>query len=152
MLLDGIFPTIIRDMITSVCGFCPDANQNTTTVDLTSNGKYDYASKSTLERVVEDIDDFTQLSFPLSASVKATDSIDMVYVPILKYPGALFIIRKYDIHEHVIHVVVQILQIWPLFVINFMLILFVGAAIWLLVSLHDHVVNFENVIKIEQQH
>ncbi|XP_057305531.1 uncharacterized protein LOC130642791 [Hydractinia symbiolongicarpus] len=132
MFFDGIFPTVIRDMFTFACGFCPDANQNTTTVDLTSNGKYEYASKSTLERVVEDIDDFTQLSFPLSASVKAKDSMDMVYVPILKYPGSLFIIRQYDIHEHVMHVVVQILQLWPLFVINFMLIVFVGAAIWLL--------------------
>ncbi|XP_057300635.1 uncharacterized protein LOC130634855 isoform X2 [Hydractinia symbiolongicarpus] len=148
--LSGIVPVVINNLIHNVCGFCARAGNKRTTVDFVSNGKFGFSCKPNINRVVEDIDDFTEISFPLSSNPIPDDNgnISSVYVPLLKYPGAVLILRDDGMASYVTKIVADIFKVWPIFLLNIILILISGILIWALENYRSADNDFStNIIK-----
>ena len=120
-------------MIKFACGSCPDLH-NETVVDFVSNGKFGFSSKQNMDRVVEDIDNFTELSFPMTTNPVEEDAVNAKFVPVIKYPGAVFITKDTDLDSRVIQMILDILNVWPIFIINILFMILTGGIIWVLVS------------------
>lgn len=122
-------------MIKAACGKCNHRMSKETVVDFIYNGKFGFSFKPNMDRVAEDIDEFTDLSFPLSVNPAKNDSLNSKYVPLLSYPGAVFIIKNLDASSHVKKMIGDVLATWPIFLLNFFFTLISGALVWFLVSL-----------------
>ncbi|XP_057300557.1 uncharacterized protein LOC130633755 isoform X2 [Hydractinia symbiolongicarpus] len=130
--LDGVFYNILPDMIKAACGKCNHRMSKETVVDFIYNGKFGFSFKPNGDRVTEDVDEFTDLSFPLSVNPAKNDSLNSKYVPLLSYPGAVFIIKNLDASSHVKKMIGDVLATWPIFMLNFFFTLISGALVWFL--------------------
>eukprot|EP00111_Clytia_hemisphaerica_P004297 TCONS_00012267-protein len=131
--INGILPEVIDLVVKEACGMCPrkGGQRLDTVLDLVQNGKRTFARKSSRARVFDDIDDFTQFSFPLNSNPASADT-DSNFVPVVKYPGAVLIVRQPDTSELVKQMILNILGIWPIFLINALFIILSGGIVWAL--------------------
>lgn len=139
----GIFPAILKDLIPETCGTCDQITSNhSTEIDFSQNGKNQFAKKRNVDRVLDDIDDFTQLSFQITSIADITGSNDFVFVGVIKYPGAIFLVRKPSTSEHVEKLVGEVFKVLPVLFIDFLMIILAGLIIWALVSYFSLVIFF----------
>jgi len=133
--IKGVFPQVIDAILKSACGYCPRSNGQRidTVLDLTTNGKLSFARKSSRERVIDDIDQFTQFSFPLTSSPASPAGVKSSFVPVVKYPGAILLVRQPDSTELVQQMMLNVLATWPIFFMNGLFIILSGGLVWLLV-------------------
>ncbi|XP_057300554.1 uncharacterized protein LOC130633709 isoform X2 [Hydractinia symbiolongicarpus] len=147
--LTGVFPNIIQDMVTFACGLCPHrSNHPGTIIDLLFNGKSGFSRKSNIDRMVEDIDEYTELTFPLSSNPSKNDTLNARYVPIISYPGAVLIIKDVDVSTHVKKMIYELLHTWPIFMFNFFFIIISGTVLWFLeIYFNESTTDFSTSMK-----
>ena len=82
---------------------------------------------------MDDIDENTHISFPLT-SAPADRSSAAKFAILIKYPGAMFIVRKPSVADQVTAMLNKLLQTFPIFLISMLMILLAGTVVFLLVS------------------
>ena len=131
----GIFGALLEDMFVSVCGSCRNGHGKTV-VNFKTNGKGDTALKVGQNDVINDIDDITEISFPVNGLVDDSAYLkEYAFLPIVKSPGVAFLTlaKKRNSRSVALYAV---LNCWPLVVLSFTLAYIAGFLIWILVSLN----------------
>ncbi len=75
-----------------------------------------------------------EASFPILGATYGAAYQGHVFVPIVSHPGVVHFVIKEAWTEQAIDVALKIREVWPLFVINILLIIIAGFCIWALVS------------------
>ena len=133
--ITGVFPDILKNLLFETCGVCNGIATNySTNVNFMNNGKGAFSRKRNIDRVLDDIDQFTQVSFPLTSAPKE-NSLESVFVPIMKYPGGIYIVKKPDVEVQVKLMAVELLRVLPILFMDFLFIMLAGMIIWALVSI-----------------
>lgn len=140
-MLSGVFPSFVRSLIVSTCGECTGISSNyTTRVDYISNGKGAFARKRNIDRVLDDIDANTHIAFPLTtAPVDSSNAAE--FAILIKYPGAMYIVRKPSVKDQVEAMLVKLLETLPLFLINILMMMVAGTVVFLLVRIGSLTTN-----------
>ena len=133
--LHGLFPHLLDDLISYACGQCnrPSGVSNTT-IDKMYNGRKTLAGTENLESVLKNIDEYTDLTFPIIGTKYLTEYMEYSYVPLFDHPGSVLIVKDKSIDEVVRDMIASIMEILPLIFINFLMMVIVALVIWLLVS------------------
>lgn len=130
----GIFPPILRLLVRSCCGEC--VAHGYTEIDFRSSGDKDSASKSTEKDVREDIDDATELSFPVYGRMDQMEySKEYGFAPLVQSAGVAFIVGVDEPGAAAKMVVKAVFNLWPLIITVFISAFFSGIVMWSLVSL-----------------
>ena len=139
---DGIFIEILRHMIPTICGKCKRRNGIvSTTIDFKHNGRGNYAQKKLEIQAIQEIDAFTDLTFPIIGTEYLDKFLDYPFIPVLEYPGAVVIAKDKEWTEVVNDMIVALLSVWPLIVVNTLIMIVAGFVVWLLVII-DSSYNF----------
>ncbi len=86
----GIIGELVQEMILSSCGKCTGHGE--TILDFTRNGKGAAARKPSMGGVGSDVDDNTQVSFPIIGHMDDDKYLkEFVFVPVVESPGIAFI-------------------------------------------------------------
>ncbi|XP_078344933.1 uncharacterized protein LOC144630436 [Oculina patagonica] len=86
----GIIGELVQEMILSSCGKCTGHGE--TILDFTQNGKGAAARKTSMGEVGSDVDDKTQVSFPIIGHIDDDKFLkEFVFVPVVESPGIAFI-------------------------------------------------------------
>ena len=134
--LDGLFPDILTDMIEYACGKCdrPGQSSDYSILDREKTGKGTLAQKRNQKEALEDADEYTELTFPITAH----NSVDYVsglrYVALVQHPGLAFVVARTDINSIVKNLIMDLFKIWPILLINVLFMILVGFLVWVLVS------------------
>ena len=132
--LEGPFGKILTDLVEVSCGVCTTSNGDITTkLDKIRNGRNMYAEKSSQLRAVQDIDSFTDLSFPIIGSQLVDEFMGYPFVSLIGHPGVVLIVKDRNINEIVLGMIELILSVWPLIVVNVLMMILAGFLVWLLV-------------------
>ena len=103
-------------------------------MDMKYNGRRSFAQKTIEIQAIQEIDQFTDLTFPVVGSKFLDSFLGYPYVSIVEHPGVVLIVRDKDWQEVVIEMIKAILGIWPLVLMNILVMLVAGFIVWLLVS------------------
>ena len=93
----------------------------TSKITFKSNGDGNAAFKESIQKVLDDIDvnnPTSLISFPMQFTPNSQD----VFVRIIKYPGAVLLVRKIDTHELVNKILKRMANCWSIIVIYLSLI------------------------------
>ena len=133
--LSGVFGKILDDAIHFMCGTCntPSGLVNTK-LDKSRNGRGGFAEKTSELKTLNEIDQFTDLSFPIIANTLSDEMVGYPFVPLVAHPGVVAIVRDKDINEIVIDMIVMIVGIYPLLLLNLLMMVTAGFLVWMLVS------------------
>ena len=124
----------MSDVVEQSCGECQTTNGIVKTVlDKDRNGRGVFAEKSSQLRTVEDIDEITDFTFPIISGTFAEEFMGYPFVPLIKYPGMMLIVKDKSINEIVLDMILMILSVWPLILINLLMMILAGYLVWLLV-------------------
>ena len=133
---NGLFPTVLQKVIHQTCGVCqmtPTSNY-TSKITFKSNGDGNAAFKESIQKVLDDIDvnnPTSLMSFPMQFTPNSQD----VFVRIIKYPGAVLLVRKINSQEMVYKILTRTASCWPFIVIYLLFTLISGLCLWNLVWL-----------------
>ena len=133
---NGLFPTILQKVIHQTCGVCqmtPTTNY-TSKITFKSNGDGNVAFKESIQKLLDDIDvkkPTSLMSFPMQFTPNSQD----VFVPIIKYPGAVLLVRKIDTHELVNKILKKMANCWSIIAIYLLFTLVAACCLWCLVEL-----------------
>ena len=131
--LRGIIPDLIRQMTSSCCAPCFE--NRTTQIDFERDGHGNTSPKSTLRDFLASIDHATTFAFPVYGSLDQTHYYSSYgYVPGVRSPGMLLIVKKKSPGDLVTAVIGSIFGIWPILVVSVALALIAGVIVWMLVS------------------
>ena len=119
-------------MTSHACGKCNRVRQ--TTINVQSNGKNYWAEKRSLKEMKMDIDDGVHISFPLFASSEVISYNGHQFVPLFSHPGVIYYIIKDTLATQVKQMTKNILNTWPILILNLLLVFLSGIIIWALVS------------------
>ena len=131
---NGLFPTVLQKVIHQTCGVCqmtPTSNY-TSKITFKSNGDGNAAFKESIQKVLDDIDvnnPTSLISFPMQFTPNSQD----VFVRIIKYPGAVLLVRKIDTHELVNKILKRMANCWSIIVIYLLFTLVASCCLWGLV-------------------
>ena len=128
----GIFGTLIQPMLESSCGSCKNGHGQTV-IHLLSNGKGKLAHKVGPIEVISDIDDVTEISFPVNGLMDDSRYLkEYAFLPIVKSPGVAFLtLGEVNPPENV--ALRAVLNCWPLVALSFALAHIAGFIVWILV-------------------
>ena len=131
----GVFPQILDEMINYACGKCyrPSGIYDSL-MEQFRNSHGTLAKKSSITKVISEINSFTDVSFPIHGQVDLQHIMGYPYIPLLQHPGVVMVTKQPSINKLVFNVVRMIFRIWPLVVCNILLILLTGALLWYIVS------------------
>ena len=140
--ITGLFPPILTQATFSCCGFCAEHNQ--TFIDFTMRSK-----KRSEQEVKNDVDDYTELSFPITG-VKDQTSYSGTYgfVSVVKSGGAAFIVVAEDHGAAARKLVASVFDLWPLFMSMLMSVVISGLLLWMMVCTQVNTIQY-NTIKIQ---
>ncbi|XP_066913417.1 uncharacterized protein [Clytia hemisphaerica] len=129
----GIFLDILKQMIPSICGQCQRSNGVLNTViDEKHNGRNAFAQKSSELQAVQEIDEYTDLTFPIIGTKYLDVFMDYPFISIIQHPGVVLIARDKLWNEIINEMIFAILDVWPLVVLNNLIMLVAGFIVWLL--------------------
>ena len=134
----GVFPQFIDDMVSYVCGICQRASGKLDTkIGKLYDGRGTFAEKKSAKRAIKDIDDFTDLTFPIIAHKNLDIFMGYPYVSLIDHPGIVMLAKDKSINEIVTDMMMLIiLSIGPLVVVNVLMMIAAGFLIWALVSVN----------------
>lgn len=140
---NGLFPTVLQKVIYQTCGVCQMTSTTNYTSKITfkSNGNGNVAFKDSVQRVLDDIDFKTTtslVSFPMQFSPNSQS----VFVPIIKYPGAILLVRKIDSQELVNKILMKMANCWPIIAIYLLCTLVSASCLWSLVCIAIFTLKF----------
>ncbi|XP_031553133.1 uncharacterized protein LOC116290266 [Actinia tenebrosa] len=129
----GIFGPLIKDMILTACGECPNGHGRSV-LSFSDNGKGDPANKHSQYDVINDIDDVTDVSFPVRGYVGDTKFMKYyTYVSLLESPGTAFLtVRKDEATSRNDALYSTLSDCWPVIILAFSMALLAGILIWFL--------------------
>ncbi|XP_057300471.1 uncharacterized protein LOC130632586 isoform X2 [Hydractinia symbiolongicarpus] len=135
--LAGVFSQLLDDLVTHSCGTCerPSGVRNTT-LDKKLNGRGSYAEKANFNKVVKEIDGYTDLTFPVIGFSGLVEYFGYKYVSLLHRPGVVLIVRDKPISEIVVEMIFMVLSIWPLILLNLIMMTAAGFLVWILEGYH----------------
>lgn len=135
----GIFGPVIKDMILTACGECPNGHGRSV-LHFSANGKGKPAKKQSQYDVINDIDDVTDVSFPVRGFVGDTTFLKYYsYVSLIESPGTAFLtVRKDESTSRDSALYNSLNDCWPVVILSFSMSLLAGILVWLLVSLIYH--------------
>ena len=99
-----------------------------------SNGKNSWAEKRSIKEMKMDIDDYVQMSFPIFGNTELDLYNGYAFVPLFSHPGVIYFIIKDTLAEQIRGMILNVLNTWPIFLINTLLIILSGFCIWSCVS------------------
>ena len=80
------------------------------------------------------VDAFTDITFPITGNKLLNEFIGYPFVPLVDHPGVIVIVKEKNVNDIVLDMIMSILGIWPLFVINVVMMSLAGLIMWMLVS------------------
>jgi hypothetical protein len=130
-------------MIITACGECPNGHGQSV-VHLSDNGKGKPAEKQTQLDVMSDVDDVTDVSFPVPGHVSYTTFLKYyAYVSLVESPGTAYLVVRNDESTSRNNALFSTLgACWPIVLLSFGMALLAGMVIWLMVSIVFVVVRF----------
>jgi hypothetical protein len=136
--LSGVFYQILDEMIQFTCGHCHRAslkeNNHKSVLDMYKNGRSSYSLKANEFRVILNIDDHTDLSFPIVGTKNQRYFMGYPYISLVSYPGVVILVKDKSLNEIVASKVLSLLSVWPLVVLMFLMSIVMGLLVWFLVS------------------
>ena len=133
--LSGVFGEILKTVVQATCGVCKTPNGPVSTkLDIVRNGRGAFAQKSSELKILKEVDEYTDLSFPIIGNSHSDEMVGYPFVPLVGHPGVVAIVRDKNINEIVLEMIMMILGIYPLIGLNFLMMLAAGYIVWLLVS------------------
>ncbi|XP_066923996.1 uncharacterized protein [Clytia hemisphaerica] len=132
--LDGIFYELLQQIIPEICGDCQRSpkEMSSTKIDFDKNGRGVIAQQKTVGETVKQIDQFTDIIFPIAASTHAELFMNYPFIRLIEHPGIVLITRDKLLHEVVVNKIVSILNLWPLVILDILIMLVSGFFVWLL--------------------
>uniref|UniRef100_A0A7M5X8J7 Uncharacterized protein n=2 Tax=Clytia hemisphaerica TaxID=252671 RepID=A0A7M5X8J7_9CNID len=131
--LSGVFGEILNTVVQATCGVCKTPNGPVSTkLDIIRNGRGAFAQKATELKILKEVDEFTDLSFPIIGNTHSDEMVGYPFVPLVGHPGVVAIVRDKNINEIVVEMIMMILGIYPLIGLNFLMMLAAGFIVWLL--------------------
>ena len=130
--MKGLIIDVLQNMTVHACGKCNRTRQ--TILNVVSNGKNYWAEKRSLKDMKKDIDESVHASFPIFGSSHMMSYNGYEFVPLFPHPGVIYYIVKDSLATQVLAMIKNILNTWPIFLFNILLILISGVIIWALVS------------------
>ncbi|XP_032222948.2 uncharacterized protein LOC116604538 [Nematostella vectensis] len=127
----GIFGPLVKQMIDYACGLCVNGH-NDTIVHFQTSGLGRPAEKSSQLAVIEDIDDTTDISFPIAGHKDELRYMEKyVYLPLVQSPGIAFIAHKQDAGQQQADAISSsILACWPVTALFILMCYIVGVILW----------------------
>ncbi|XP_028392906.1 uncharacterized protein LOC114517405 isoform X2 [Dendronephthya gigantea] len=141
----GIFPTLVKRMISGACGYCETYNNGTTIVHFQKDGNRKRAQKRTSKQVqLEKISNETQISFPVVGPKTGSTGNAGCFMPIIKSPSSVFITRK-PVMSTVSQLVIgkALVGTLPLLAFTFVMLLLGAILIWAV----EHPNNYDTIPK-----
>lgn len=104
-----------------------------TSIDKVHDGRRSPAQKSTLDKVIREIDEFTDLSFPIVGQKTFKNYLENEYVPLVDHPGVVFITKDKSVNEAVVSMLMVMSNVIPLIALNMLFMVVVGMLMWFIV-------------------
>jgi len=98
------------------------------------NGRSSYSLKANEFRVILNIDDHTDLSFPIVGTKNQRYFMGYPYISLVSYTGVVILVKDKSLNEIVASKVLSLLSVWPLVVLMFLMSIVMGLLVWFLVS------------------
>ncbi|XP_066925678.1 uncharacterized protein [Clytia hemisphaerica] len=131
--LASVFGDVLDAAISATCGVCNTPNGPVyTKLDKMRNGRLEFAEKSLELKVLKEVDEYTDLSFPIIGNTYSDEMVGYPFVPLVGHPGVVAIVRDKNINEIVIEMIMMILGIYPLIGLNLLMMIAAGYVVWLL--------------------
>ncbi|XP_065061575.1 uncharacterized protein LOC135688582 isoform X2 [Rhopilema esculentum] len=127
--IKGLIASILKNMTSSVCGTCKRAPMSV--LSFKSNGKNGWAEKRSIKEMKMDIDDYVHMSFPIFGNSELDLYNGYAFVPLFSHPGVIYFIIKDTLAEQIRGMILNVLNTWPIFLINMLLIILSGFCIWI---------------------
>ena len=80
-----------------------------------------------------DIDNYIGISFPAFGSTEMTEYYGFGFAPVFSHPGVIYYIIKDSLSDQVLKMLGNVVNTWPIFLINILFITISGYIIWALV-------------------
>lgn len=131
--LEGIFSSIVTDMVYAACGICPP--HGNTIIEITENGKGLRSAKKNVLEVLADVDEVPQISFPIYGNKYITKYLaEYAYINLVESPGVAFIATTRPPGTAALNMINAVLGILPFVVLSACTAFISGFIIWILVS------------------
>ena len=131
-MMRGLIVDVLQNMTSHACSICNRVRQ--TSINFANNGKNYWAEKRSMKEMKKDIDNNVHASFPIFGNSEVTSYYGYEFVPLFRHPGVIYYIIKDSLKAQVLEMTNNILNTWPIFLLNLLLIILSGIAIWALVS------------------
>lgn len=133
--LDGIFGSIVEDMVITACGLCTNGHGKSK-LHLSNNGKGSSSLKQTQSAVLGDINDVTDVSFPIYGYVTDTDYMKYYkYISVVESPGVAFLAVRPQFTTETNNTLYSVVSnAWMLLIFLIGLMYLFGVIFWLAVS------------------
>ncbi|XP_066925616.1 uncharacterized protein [Clytia hemisphaerica] len=135
--MHGVFYEVLKQMIPQACGICNRApgQSPTTSLDMYKNGRGSYSLKINELRVILNMDEHTDLSFPIIGTKNQRYFMGYPYVSLVDYPGAVLIVKDKTLEEIVSGKVwLMMCACWPLLLLMLLMSVAMSLLVWLLES------------------
>ena len=130
--MKGLFVAMLENATSYACGSCK--RRPPSVLDFKHNGKNGWAEKSSLDKMKKDIDDYVHVSFPVFGSTVLDTYYGYPFVAAVTHPGVIYFIIKDTLRKQIKVLVKNVLDTWPIFLINVLFIMLSGFIIWSIVS------------------
>ena len=132
-----MFPTLLQNLTTFSCGKCSGRDiRERSEIDYVNDGNHGWANKRSFKEVKEHIEeDLHAVTFPIHGRMELTTYLNSyAFVPVVKHPGVVFFIVKESIKQQVQAMLQSVGAVWPILIVNLVLIMLSGLIIWGLVG------------------
>ena len=140
--LQGVFSRILKEMIHQTCGHCQrrqggsGVHGGESTVDVHRNGRSSYSLKANELRVILNVDEHTDLSFPIVGTREQRKFLGYPFVSVVEHPGVVLMVKDRTFNEVVQDkVILMMLTCWPLLALMLLMAVVASVLVWVLVSI-----------------
>ncbi|KAK3717533.1 hypothetical protein QZH41_013793, partial [Actinostola sp. cb2023] len=126
----GIFPTMLEMLTTKCCGAC--AEHPRTEIDFTNSSSQSAALKSNENQVRRDIEEVTEMHFPITGRDGQMVYNDFAFVPLVESGGTVFMTMVDEPGKKARMVVASVFSLWPMCMAVFVSAFFAGILMWLM--------------------
>ncbi|XP_065061366.1 uncharacterized protein LOC135688444 isoform X2 [Rhopilema esculentum] len=119
----GIFENLLKNITSAICGLC---NGRSSRIDFINDGKNGWAEKQSIAQVAKAIDDYVHLSFAIAGREEMPTFQGKPYISLIDHPGMVLYTPRPTMSEQVEAMLTSIFQLWPIFILNAVFIIFAG--------------------------
>eukprot|EP00111_Clytia_hemisphaerica_P023085 TCONS_00067910-protein len=131
--LNGLFPKVLNEMVQAACGQCTrPQNALDSILDKEKTGRGGLAQKATAKEAIQDIDQYTELTFPVAAHDEMSEFMGYKFISLVHHPGIAVVVKVMTINDMIETLIGDMLKIWPIFLLNFLFMVIVGFLVWIM--------------------